>query len=1153
MKKLLFFLAIACCAVVTARAYTAADSAVMAGKLSVTTQMFLNDRSAAASQQQPEKAPSMPRGLVPASRDMARAVRVYAQPEQVGGRQYVPCFIRLAAGGSVGSLEAKGVQVQCTFGNGLLTALVPVDSIEAVALLAGVSRVNVSSVMRKATDAARTATHADDVLTRSLDAVGLGIDSVYDGKGVVLGVIDTGIDFQHIAFKDASLSSRIKRAYVYNGTSAREYTSITSSSPTTDDSGEDHGTHTSSTAGGSSVIIDGSNVTVTTDHSAATYGGMAPGADLYLAGIKDLTTTYIANAFQKICNYADGEGKPVVVSNSWGSQMGPHDGTGDVADVVNQYFGESHPNHICLFAASNDAGKSKDDEGGGFYVTGTASSASPLKTIMRCASYSNTAAGYYYAGVIANAWSHTPLPAGSSLACRIRVLNATTGSELTSVTVAPSTNGTRVSGLGSYYTGTLMVYKDYVASSKSQIVLYTSGLTSRGVSSSTKNGEEYYKSNYTLAVDFYPTQGSCTVDAWGGSYGYFSNYLNLDGYTSGSDASSVSDEATIANAIAIGAYVTKNTVTDHNGSRHTLSSLPNVGDIAYFSSYQESGAGATGEVVPVVAAPGATIVAAVNHYDSDGDYSYVNDNGADYDMYRVNNSTVNPYGNMNGTSMATPAAAGIVALWLQASQVKGAKYTNLTVDKVKEIMRSTAITDTWTTTGSNRTHFGAGKINALAGLQMVLGAQPGPRLGVEPSTLAFGTVGLGTDSVKTFKVTGQRLKKSVTIASSNKAFAVSPATIALPADSTLSQTVSVTFKPDKSGDYKGYIVVTSDSLTDTVAVSGTARLVTVAPVMLPADSARIGLTQFQARWTPATPAAHVASYTLSVDAKPETAWTKLWTDDFSSLPASTSAGTNISNNLDNYTDVKGWTGSYVYGSGSRGVLQIGSSSNSGYLSTPAVDLSSSRGKVTVSFRAKYFSSTFINDGSSVVVSCGNASRTVALSRTMANYTVVLDCNAAQGQTVRFATTAKQKRVLLDNVALYSGDTTATAASAPLLAMSETGDSTSRVITGIADTTCLVTGLTAGGTFTYRVKALYTDGTESGYSNVETVTLRAQSGDLDGDINMDGLVDVADVTTLINYVLGLNPSPCNLAHADRNGDGIYDVVDVTALTGDVVGK
>lgn len=1140
MKKLLFFLAIACCAVATARAYTAADSAVMAGKLSVTTQMFLNDRSAAASQQQPEKAPAMPRGLVPASRDMARAVRVYAQPEQVGGRQYVPCFIRLAAGGSVGSLEAKGVQVQCTFGNGLLTALVPVDSIEAVALLAGVSRVNVSSVMRKATDAARTATHADDVLTRSLDAAGLGIDSVYDGKGVVLGVIDTGIDFQHIAFKDASLSSRIKRAYVYNGTSAREYTSITSSSPTTDDSGEDHGTHTSSTAGGSSVIIDGSNVTVTTDHSAATYGGMAPGADLYLAGIKDLTTTYIANAFQKICNYADGEGKPVVVSNSWGSQMGPHDGTGDVADVVNQYFGESHPNHICLFAASNDAGKSKDDEGGGFYVTGTASSASPLKTIMRCASYSNTDAGYYYAGVIANAWSHTPLPAGSSLACRIRVLNATTGSELTSVTVAPSTNGTRVSGLGSYYTGTLMVYKDYVASSKSQIVLYTSGLTSRGVSSSTKNGEEYYKSNYTLAVDFYPTQGSCTVDAWGGSYGYFSNYLNLDGYTSGSDASSVSDEATIANAIPIGAYVTKNTVTDHNGSRHTLSSLPNVGDIAYFSSYQESGAGATGEVVPVVAAPGATIVAAVNHYDSDGEYSYVNDNGADYDMYRVNNSTVNPYGNMNGTSMATPAAAGIVALWLQASKQEGAAYTDLTVNKVKEIMKATAITDTWTTTGSNYTHFGNGKINALAGLQMVLGSSNGPTLKATPATLAFDSVTVNTDSTATITVVGKKLTAAVSVRSTSSAFTVSPATIAL-ADSTVNQAVTVTFKPTKAAKYDGYIVVTSGALADTVTVSGVGRLLAYTPVMAPADSAYVNLTQFRARWSDATPAENVSSYTLYVNTKPKATWSKLWDENFSGLTSNYN-GKSISSLLSSLADVSGWSGSRVYGTSTAGVVRLGSASYSGYIVTPSLDLSKSKGKVTVRFNARCYDS-----GSSVVVSCGSAKSTVALTSSFADHTVVLDCESATGQTVKFATTGSGRRVEINNVTLYSGDTTATSsASAPRKAIIETGDSTTRVITGITDTTYTVKDLTAGGTFNYYVKAVYTDGTESAASNVETVTLFSQETSKVGDINMDGLVDVADVTTLINYILGNNPSPCNLTYADLTGDGIYDVADVTEL-------
>lgn len=161
---------------------------------------------------------------------------------------------------------------------------------------------------------------------------------------MVLGVIDTGIDFQHKAFKDANGNYRLKRAYVYNGSRAQEYSSFSSSSPTTDDSSEDHGTHTSSTAGGSSVIINGSTTTVTTNHANATYGGMAPGADLYLAGINGLNDTYLANAFQKICDYADGQSKPVVVSNSWGSQWGPHDGTGKELTQRTRTLGHNNPN-----------------------------------------------------------------------------------------------------------------------------------------------------------------------------------------------------------------------------------------------------------------------------------------------------------------------------------------------------------------------------------------------------------------------------------------------------------------------------------------------------------------------------------------------------------------------------------------------------------------------------------------------------------------------------------------------------------------------------------------------------------------------------------------------------------------------------------------
>ena len=110
---------------------------------------------------------------------------------------------------------------------------------------------------------------------------------------MVLGVIDTGIDFQHIAFKDKNGNSRIKWAYVYDGKSEKEYYTITNFSPTTDAKDQDHGTHTATTAGGSSVIVNGSTVTVTDNHSSATYGGMAPGADLYLAGVSSLKDTYL--------------------------------------------------------------------------------------------------------------------------------------------------------------------------------------------------------------------------------------------------------------------------------------------------------------------------------------------------------------------------------------------------------------------------------------------------------------------------------------------------------------------------------------------------------------------------------------------------------------------------------------------------------------------------------------------------------------------------------------------------------------------------------------------------------------------------------------------------------------------------------------------
>ena len=50
----------------------------------------------------------------------------------------------------------------------------------------------------------------------------------------------------------------------------------------------------------------------------------------------------------------------------------------------------------------------------------------------------------------------------------------------------------------------------------------------------------------------------------------------------------------------------------------------------------------------------------------------------------------------------------------------------------------------------------------------------------------------------------------------------------------------------------------------------------------------------------------------------------------------------------------------------------------------------------------------------------------------------------------------------------------------------------------------------------------------------------------GDVNEDGYVTIADVTTLIDYLLGATPSPFNSAAADVDSNGNISIADVTAL-------
>ena len=56
----------------------------------------------------------------------------------------------------------------------------------------------------------------------------------------------------------------------------------------------------------------------------------------------------------------------------------------------------------------------------------------------------------------------------------------------------------------------------------------------------------------------------------------------------------------------------------------------------------------------------------------------------------------------------------------------------------------------------------------------------------------------------------------------------------------------------------------------------------------------------------------------------------------------------------------------------------------------------------------------------------------------------------------------------------------------------------------------------------------------------------------GDANEDGEVDVRDITTIINYILGNNPSPFNYDNANVNGDNDVNVMDVTVIINMILG-
>lgn len=313
------------------------------------------------------------------------------------------------------------------------------------------------------------------------------------------------------------------------------------------------------------------------------------------------------------------------------------------------------------------------------------------------------------------------------------------------------------------------------------------------------------------------------------------------------------------------------------------------------------------------------------------------------------------------------------------------------------------------------------------------------------------------------------------------------------------------------------------------------------PVMLSVDETAVESNAFRADWTSG---GDVSSYTLKVNRQQESGAVLLMSENFSKINAYSDGYNDIGESLDEYTDNPGWTGFKVYTATGQS-LKVGTSSAIGYIISPELELSST---VTVVFKAKnWISSSGVSDMSSVIVSCGNATQTVAISDNPESYTVVL--NGCTEQNVKLAMNAVKKRSYIYSVDIYNGDLTA---KAPRRQVIEEGDSTWRMVSGITDT-CFTVQALAGGIYEYMVKAIYTDGSESVWSNIQQVTLGGGDGPLMGDVNGDGEVNISDVTLLIDQLLNVTAEPVNMETADINRDGDISISDVTILIDMLLGS
>ncbi|MDE5869255.1 MAG: S8 family peptidase [Muribaculaceae bacterium] len=595
----------------------------------------------------------------------------------------VEMIVRYDSEETLKEMEKSGAEIISLVGTRTAIVAAAPGQLTGVAQCKGVTGAMLSAPVKRANNKALPASGVDAVRN------GLNLPVAYDGKDIVIGLFDVGIDPNHINFRDDEGNSRIKRVWHYPGQTAKPDIYDTPekiSSFDSDTNSESHGTHVLGIMSGS--FVD------TSKSGAPDYRGVAPGAEI-VAACGAGYNVQILDAIEKIGAYAQSQRKPCVINLSFGDNVGPHDGTDEFTEAINDVAAKY--NAVICLAGGNEADQK-------IAIVKTLPEENPVLSTLLVKNNNDIGGNFQVYGPI-EIWTTDNTPFEVTL----DIISRSTPDEPVYSFEVPEKKETYVAqgnNINQYLNTGKM---DLITSGTEFHNLYTNSFMG-GI-----RGKDNYNGRYRASMNFYIegrtssviSRNSVKVSVKGKpgqkifmyTDGYYMEFGNRnipgldipDGY--GTNSNMAAGEETFA----VGSYVTNNV---------TGSGYPNqpVGDISFFSSYGET---LDGRIMPDVAAPGQVIISSRNTLmptsSTYAAYYPVNYSYTDTKRKKTYNWTC-----CAGTSQASPHAAGVMALIRQANP-------QLSHKEVYDIVRKTA-----DKVDDNTTVWGHGKLNAFEAVKTAL-------------------------------------------------------------------------------------------------------------------------------------------------------------------------------------------------------------------------------------------------------------------------------------------------------------------------------------------------------------------------------------------------------------------------------------------------